>query len=163
MTTSRIVIFIFNMIILQSFGSSQTLRDHDTLTCIFKKYNDFTKKDDLLVNSYLVGDSLFFYRTKAAKKALTFNQAWDMEHPVMIGNPYCIFVTKDKKIIAEGYWTFETFYGLVKEYFPNGNLKSEGVYVSGAKDEVWKYYNELGVKITEELYNNGTLISTKSF
>ncbi len=54
-----------------------------------------------------------------------------------------------------------------KEYHENGRLKEEGkIFMSGMsgdfqKEELWKYYDEKGKLIREEIYNNGELISTK--
>ena len=48
--------------------------------------------------------------------------------------------------------------GKFKKFYDNGNIKSEGMYNKMKKEGVWKYYNEQGVFLKEEFYDNGTLV-----
>jgi antitoxin component YwqK of YwqJK toxin-antitoxin module len=71
-------------------------------------------------------------------------------------------------------WVNGTLIGEFKEYFENGKLKMKGNYmnptdldptlVPSARPSLeigdWKYYNEKGKLIKEELYENGKLIKT---
>lgn len=126
----------------------------DTLVVVFKKYSHYDRSSlaNLYTNSYCVGDSLFFYNKLHAKKTLSYlavqNQyICDEKTPT-----YTIFVTKKNKLIAEGYWNIEIFFGKYKEYYKTGKIKTEGVYKNGFKINIWKYYNDDGKLIKEEHY-----------
>jgi antitoxin component YwqK of YwqJK toxin-antitoxin module len=70
-------------------------------------------------------------------------------------------------------WVNGAFVDEFKEFYPNGKIKTFGLYKSdintdptqplqngGIESGKWKYYNENGKLIKEELYDNGKLIST---
>lgn len=48
--------------------------------------------------------------------------------------------------------------GDFQKFYNNGNLKSKGVYNKMKKEGLWKYYDENGIFIKEELYRNGELV-----
>ncbi len=52
----------------------------------------------------------------------------------------------------EGNWT---------GWYENGNKNYEGAYINGQKEGTWKWYNEKGEKLQEEVYKAGALISSK--
>jgi antitoxin component YwqK of YwqJK toxin-antitoxin module len=45
-------------------------------------------------------------------------------------------------------------------WYENGNINYEGNYKQGLKEGTWTWYNNKGVKIQEEIYKNGLLISS---
>jgi antitoxin component YwqK of YwqJK toxin-antitoxin module len=49
------------------------------------------------------------------------------------------------------------------EYFPNGNIKFEAHYCNRMRTGVWKFYNEVGVLLKEEVYKENVLISKKEY
>lgn len=163
MKAGKLDFILFVSLLNPILVNSQIEHNTDTLFCVFNDYDDYLNKDALLSKSYLVGDSLLFYKPKAVSHPLIFSQARDTGNPIVSGNSYCIFKIKDEKKIAEGYWSFEVFYGYVREYFTNGETKSEGFYIGGLKDQLWKYYSDSGVLIKEELFRTGELISSKSY
>jgi uncharacterized protein len=44
------------------------------------------------------------------------------------------------------------------EYYEEGGLKSEKFFQRGIKVNIWKYYNEKGILIKEEVYENNKII-----
>jgi hypothetical protein len=49
--------------------------------------------------------------------------------------------------------------GLWKYWHENGQVRCEGNYINGLKDGVWKYWDETGVLTEETLYNNGVEVT----
>ena len=48
--------------------------------------------------------------------------------------------------------------GKFQKFYDNGNPKSLGLYNKMKKEGLWKYYNENGDFVKEELYKNGELV-----
>jgi antitoxin component YwqK of YwqJK toxin-antitoxin module len=70
-------------------------------------------------------------------------------------------------------WVNGAFVDEFTEFYPNGKIKTFGLYKTdintdpaqplqngGIETGKWKYYNESGKLIREELYDNGKLISS---
>ena len=54
---------------------------------------------------------------------------------------------------------YDKFHGIIKEFYANGNLKSERSFYEGEENGASKYYNETG-KLTEtRTYYFGVLLS----
>jgi len=51
--------------------------------------------------------------------------------------------------------------GPYTRYDENGSLICSGYYTQEKKDSTWKYYNPKGELIRTEVYNKGTLVTTK--
>lgn len=61
---------------------------------------------------------------------------------------------------AEGHYTdagLEVEQGRFTFYFPDGKVESEGEYVNGKKDGVWKRYDRWGQELAEKIYNAAPL------
>ena len=56
-----------------------------------------------------------------------------------------------------------TIYGQFKAYYDNGNRMESGSYSNGKKQGVWPHFNELGVRDSEELFDNGVLVKRTNF
>ncbi len=48
--------------------------------------------------------------------------------------------------------------GEFQKFYTNGNPKSKGVYNKMKKEGIWKYFDESGIFIKEELYKDGELV-----
>lgn len=44
---------------------------------------------------------------------------------------------------------------IMKDYYPSGKIRAEGEYLNGKRNGNWKWYDEKGRKIVEELYLEG--------
>jgi len=53
--------------------------------------------------------------------------------------------------------------GKMTKWYANGNLESESYFESNEPINRWKYYNQNGELIREEIYENGKLTSTKDY
>mgnify|MGYP006915292270 CR=1 FL=1 len=108
------------------------------ILCSFflKDYNDFFMDLKTKVNnSNLLEDSLFFYKTSFIKKSgIPFSKARHCQIEKVMGDSYCMFYTQKHVLIAEGIWSFEVFHGDYKEYYPNGVIKIDGLFLSGKKN-----------------------------
>ena len=73
------------------------------------------------------------------------------------GNIFCCGLTYYKfysgsRLIAEGNWCNESFFGKYISYYRNGHKKAEGRYFSECKVGNWKFYNKKEELVGEKKY-----------
>lgn len=160
-------ILFFNLCLLNSFSANEQKNCIDTAVVLLKKHKDYSPQ--LLarnfLSSYYFRDTLFYDPSKKIKKkAQPTNKAYGTVFDVCRNKSYFIIRTNKGKPIAEGYWLIEYFSGQYKEFYKNGNLKFEGFYLGDLKIKNWKYYNESGKLIKEEVHDEkGNVTSTKNY
>lgn len=159
-----IAIIIFISCIENNFSQSPT-NPPDTLIIKLKKYNDFPNwiMDELL-DSYLSENTLYCYKPfLTTKKVYRFDEALDLKIPILTDKKYCLFFTRNGRLIAEGNWTLEVYDGSYKEYYRSGELKVKGYFASGSKENKWEYFDKSGKIMKEEIYKNGVIQASSIF
>lgn len=139
----------------------------DTATVYLKNGKCFNEKMGIaFLNSYYCEKQFYFYKNKWIKKNCQPTEILYGSKTINIckNRTYFFFKTKAGSLIAEGNWNIEYFSGYYKDYYLNGNIKSEGEKFSDYKIKKWNYYNAEGKRIREEIYDEkGVLISSSNF
>lgn len=139
----------------------------DTATVYLKNEKCFNDRMGVaFLNSYYCEKRFYFYTNKWIKKNCQPTEILYGSKKINIckNSTYFLFKTKAGSLIAEGNWNIEYFSGFYKDYYPNGNIKSEGEKFSDCKVNKWNYYNAEGKRIREEIYDEmGILISSSNF
>lgn len=108
---------------------------------IIKYYNSARKADKCIENDTM---DYYIYAFQPGKQTVTK------------------FYTPSCELVAEGVWYYQGFNGFYRDYYDNGNIKSEGSFSSNDyKDGIWKYYDKFGNEIRIEEWDVARLISIK--
>ncbi len=145
------LVFVFVLITNLIFCQKKS----DTIYIIIKDavFNDSVfYYNDGLNNLYKKINNKFYINSKKKcnKKARSII-GWHSE------DKYKVFVFKNKKgkRIEEGYWSYEVWRnGYYIFYHKNGVKKSEGVFYINEKIGKWYYYDEKGVLIKTENFQD---------
>jgi antitoxin component YwqK of YwqJK toxin-antitoxin module len=145
---------------------SQNVRCSDTVTVKFNKYEDFATKITTAVESgYYLNDTIYYCRNRKAKKnGITTLEAQRIGKLFTCNTKnyykFFRFYTSGWDLIAEGYWDAEGFQGIYREFYKSGKLKEEGSRNGELKTGHWKFYDESGKLVKEELHDErGNLIT----
>lgn len=149
--------------------AQDAIKCKDTITVFFTKHEDFKKKIEKAYNyGYYLNDTIYYIKNKKAKRTGkpvldAFNNGKFYNCSNKSKFKFFQFYTKERKLIAEGFWDLEGFQGLYREYYKTGQLQEEGYRNGDWKIKMWKYYDESGKLIKEDEYDEkGSLLSTKN-
>jgi antitoxin component YwqK of YwqJK toxin-antitoxin module len=148
-------IFFLSLILLSNFLFAQTKSKKHI------EYFEKNKKNGIQSISYIDKQGEFdgefnaFYENGQLKILSFFNHG--------------IQISRNEGWYENGQIRWKVFYNLkgedeggCYEWFPRGQIKSEGNYKAGVKIASWKYWDEKGILLKEEIYDeNGQLKETK--
>lgn len=147
---SNISILLLLVVYLQSSGQQ------DTVTIYVKSH---VSLDDEIGSEYCIKDgAYYFYKIKGGDCSSKVVDS--IVSKTIIGSYFYIY-DKKGRIVEEGHWDWEVFWGPYRSYFKNGVLQSEGDqgYYDG-KQGLWKYYHKDGTVKCSGEYLNGSKIGT---
>ncbi|NVO04030.1 MAG: toxin-antitoxin system YwqK family antitoxin [Bacteroidetes bacterium] len=129
--------FLFSLIIIMSFSlfgfSQSTTSSNDS---IFNKIDAKGQKQGVWKRYYKNGKMRYHGQFKDDKPFGEFN-----------------YYTEDGKLESNLKYVKGTFAKAIY-YQPNGKVLGYGNYIDNKKDSLWKFYNDLGVLVSEEFYKN---------
>jgi len=135
---------------------------------IYTEYYD--NSNIKLIEGYLndieVGTWLYFYPNGKIKRSSYFDFK---KEDIFLTYSFDTIIIQDTSNGGRGYFdTIISNTGYKKplvtfEYYPNGNIKFEAHYSNRMRTGVWKFYNEVGVLLKEEVYKENVLVSKKEY
>ena len=139
------------IVIITCINTSDALAQFDTLRVVFRRSNCKAGCVANTVTEWGIGKyrSGYYYQTRKKTKQkfeLPIDDKLDSLKYVVL---YC---GDTSTRIEEGYSWFEYREGLHKYYHPNGSLESIGVYNGNEKAGRWLYYDQSGVLVKEEYF-----------
>lgn len=144
-------IFFYLLIAKQGFCNNQTISDTinicDTIIIVIKKFKSNIDSATFSINIVGKKKNIFYSNTEKKFRYKKNKSIWNDNGSYFIFYLY----KKNGRKLEEGYWAIEAWHdGYYKHYYPNGNIKSEGVYIENQKTGKWIYYDETGTVIKTE-------------